>query len=64
MDVEQLIHQLTAALIDAYQALGVQEQEGPLGDTISQALDAAKVYLYAQEYAAQLLLGTRLARHP
>lgn len=45
METHVVIEHLTRALMAAYQALPVQEQEGPLGDQIHAAMHEARLVL-------------------
>ena len=61
MDATQLIDELTAVLMQAYQALPVQDQEGSLGDLISEKLHDVQRYYFTQAYEAQEAKIKRMA---
>lgn len=64
MDATLLIDCLSRALMDAYDALPAQDQEGPLGDQISAVLHDAKLYVFAQDSEVQQATIQRMATLP
>lgn len=50
--------------MDAYDALPVQDQEGPLGDQISAVLHDAQLHVFAQDYEVQQAKIQRMAKLP
>jgi hypothetical protein len=61
-DMDSLIDQLSQVLMDAYAALPVQDQEGPLGEKISAVLHEVQLILFREQQEKDTAIITRLTR--